>query len=114
MRRAMSSLVGWWHRCRDLAMVWRAALRVRSPPRLRRWRTVRPELAGTGLTPARAAKAASVRTRPGWDQAVRATAAVTGPMPGWSSRVGHMVLTRARICLRLSAGTGVQVEDANR
>jgi hypothetical protein len=27
------------------------------------------------------------------------------PMPGWSSRAGHIALTRFRICLRLSAST---------
>jgi len=44
-----------------------------------RWRTVLPEEAGIGFTPARLANAASERTRPGCDHAARATAAVTGP-----------------------------------
>ncbi len=39
-----------------------------------------------GLTPARAANAASSRTRPRWDQATRTVAAVTGPIPVSSGR----------------------------
>ena len=62
---------------------------------------VLPEEAGIGLTPAKAANAASERTRPGWDQARETTAAVTGPMPVLSSRaaavlavdqIGHLVV----------------------
>lgn len=41
-----------------------ALFRVLSPPRLSLWRTVLPEEAGIGLTPAKEAKAASDRTRP--------------------------------------------------
>ena len=53
------------------------------PPRLMRCRTVFPEDAGIGTTPA---KAASILTRPGCDHAVSATAATTGPIPGWWRR----------------------------
>jgi len=61
-----------------------------------RCRTVLPDEAGIGLTPARLAKAASERSRPGWDQAASATAAVTGPMPGSLSS------SRAGLCLTSS------------
>ena len=44
-------------RMRQTAMAWVARLRARSPPRLSRWRTVRPLLAGIGLVPPRAANA---------------------------------------------------------
>ena len=59
-----------------------------------------------GFTPARLANAASERTRPGCDHAARATAAVTGPMPGWSSstRAG-LALRRLVICLVLAASS---------
>jgi hypothetical protein len=50
-------------RIRVVAMVWIARFSARSPPRLRRCRTVRPLLACRGLVPARAAKAASFRHR---------------------------------------------------
>ncbi len=49
-------------------MVCRARLAWRSPWGLMRWRAVRPEEAGMGAVPVRAAKAASLRNRPGWDQ----------------------------------------------
>ncbi len=45
--------------CAFSAMVCKARFRARSPPRLSRWRMVRPLLAGSGLAPAKAAKAAS-------------------------------------------------------
>jgi hypothetical protein len=44
-----------------------------------------PELAGIGLVPAWAAKAASERQRPAWDQLIRIWVAVIGPTPGNSS-----------------------------
>jgi hypothetical protein len=47
--------------------MWIALFRARSPPRLSRWRTVWPLLAGSGLVPDSAAKAASLRHRPGWE-----------------------------------------------
>src|SRR5665647_2849510 len=72
-------------RVRTTTAMCRAWFRRRSPPRLSRWRTVFPEDAGMGLTPAREANAASERRRPSWDQAAIATAAVTGPIPGLSS-----------------------------
>ena len=75
-----------------VAMVWMARLRARSPPRLRRWRTVRPLLAGIGQVPAREANAASLRHRPGWENDTMAWAAVTGPMPGRSGEAGGDVV----------------------
>lgn len=42
-----------------------------------RWRTVLPDDPGMGFTPARQAKAASLRTRPSCDQATKHFAAVT-------------------------------------
>src|SRR3954470_12936818 len=48
------------HACHDGHV--QARLSRRSPPRLIRWRTVLPEEAGMGLTPARLAKAASERS----------------------------------------------------
>src|SRR5829696_5973319 len=84
----------------------RARFNRRSPPRLMRWRTVFPDEAGMGFTPARLAKAASDRTRPGWDHAARATAAVTGPMPGWSRSLrAGLSLRSAVICLALAASS---------
>jgi hypothetical protein len=44
-----------------MAMRWMAALSCRLPPRHSRWRSVRPELAGIGGTPACMAKQASER-----------------------------------------------------
>src|SRR5829696_5477373 len=38
--------------------------------------------------PASMAKAASERSRPGWDQLISSWAAVMGPMPDWVSRAG--------------------------
>src|SRR3954454_20134098 len=69
-------------RIRVVAMVWIARLSARSPPWLSRWRTVRPLLAGSGLAPASAANAASLRQRPGWEKLTMAWAALTGPTPG--------------------------------
>ena len=63
------------------AMEESARLSRRSPPRLRRWRSVFPEDAGMGQVPESDAKAASERIRPPWDQATRMTAALTVPMP---------------------------------
>src|SRR5665647_2454449 len=74
-------------RMRVTTAMWSARLRRRSPPRLMRCRTVLPEDAGIGFTPARLANAASDRMRPRCDHVVSATATVTGPMPGCSSRV---------------------------
>ena len=63
-----------------------------------------PEDAGMGLTPARAAKAASERSRPGWDQAVRAMAAVMGPMPVLvRSPAAGVALSRVVMVVRLVA-----------
>jgi hypothetical protein len=42
---------------------------------------VLPLLAGRGLVPPSAAKAASLRQRPGWEKLTMAWAALTGPTP---------------------------------
>lgn len=76
-------------------MVCTARLRARSPPRLSRCRTVRPLLAGSGLIPASAAKAAScgragvgvADDRLGGDD--RAQSAAVGEAGG--DRVGQLV-----------------------
>ena len=47
-----------------------------------------PEEAGIGAAPARPAKAASERTRPGCDQERTSCAAASGPTPGSSSSCG--------------------------
>ena len=52
-----------------------------SSPRFSRCRTVFPEDAGMGFTPAREAKAASLRTLPSCDHAVRHFAALIAPEP---------------------------------
>src|ERR687893_2925406 len=70
-------------------MRYSAELAWRSPPRLSRWRVVLPEDACWGLTPQRAAKEASLRSRSGLSPAVMSrAAAVSGPMPRWVSNVG--------------------------
>ena len=72
--------LGWVQlRIRVAAMVCSAQFRARSPPRLSRYRTVRPLLAASGLTPPRAAKGASLRHRPGWENDSMAWAALTRP-----------------------------------
>ncbi len=73
---------------RVIATVCRARLRLRSPVRLSRCRVRWPLLASSGATPAREANAASLRTRPRWDQLTRSWAATTGPTPGSASSVG--------------------------
>ena len=52
-----------------------------------------PEEAGIGAAPAREAKAASERKRPGCDQALRSWAAVITPTPGSASSVGASAWT---------------------
>jgi hypothetical protein len=64
-------------------------------PRLSRCRTVWPLLACRGLVPARAANAASLRQRPGWEKDTMAWAALTGPMPRRSVRPGATSSTMA-------------------
>ena len=58
-----------------MAMMCSALLAARSPPRLRRCRTVFPEDAGTGLTPHSDAKLASDRNLSGLSPAVRRSCA---------------------------------------
>jgi hypothetical protein len=61
-----------------------------------------PEDACSGLTPARAAKAASERHRPGWDQATSRCAAQTGPTPGSASSAEITAATRSCSCRSLA------------
>ena len=88
---------------RAVAMVCSARFRARSPPRLRRYRMVRPLLAGSGLAPPRAAIAASLRHRPGCENDTMAWAALTGPMPRRSinpgTRSSTMVCSWTRLVL---------------
>ena len=82
VRRPMYALVRRAWRSLTTTMRYRAALALRSPPRLSRWRLVLPEEAGIGLTPHSEAKAASEWRRSGLLPAViRRVAAVSGPMP---------------------------------
>lgn len=57
------------------------------------WRIRSPDDAGRGATPASAAKAASLRIRPGWDQASRIVAAPMTPTPSSPSRAGAVSRT---------------------
>src|SRR6266536_2444618 len=57
----------------SIARSWPAG----SPPRLSRWRTCLPAEASTGLAPHRAAKLASLRTRPGLPPVVATSVAAT-------------------------------------
>src|SRR5829696_6035291 len=66
---------------RVMAMVWMARLRARSPRRLGDAERVLPLLTGSGLVPDRAANAASLRHRPGWENDTMAWAGLTAPMP---------------------------------
>src|SRR5205823_14782404 len=72
---------------------------LRSPKRLRRCLSVRPELAGIGATPASLANAASLRHRPGCDHAHKTFAATIGPTPNWASRSGRHALMIAVIAV---------------
>ena len=82
-------------------MVWIARFSAKAPPRLSRCRTVRPLLAGSGLIPPKAANAASLRHRPGWENDTMACAALTGPTPRRSVRPGARSLTMACSWARL-------------
>src|SRR5690625_5194243 len=73
-------------------MVYSARFSRRSPPRFRRCLEVLPEQAGIGQIPQSMANAASLRIRPGCDQTVKNTAAVTAPTPGRSSSSGAVDL----------------------
>jgi hypothetical protein len=64
-----------------MVIVCKARFRRLSPPRLSLCRTVLPLEAGQGFTPASEAKAASLRTLPGCDQAVMTVATATAPVP---------------------------------
>ena len=78
----------------------------RSPPRFRRYRLVLPEDAGIGVTPHRAAKAASEWSRSGLLPAVTSkAAAVSDPIPKMLTRAGdafgvrHAGVDRAPVCV---------------
>jgi hypothetical protein len=74
----------------------KALLARRSPPRLSRWRSVRPEDAGMGAAPHRCAKAASERSRCGSSPAVTSSwPAVSTPTPGGATSVGATEVTSA-------------------
>src|SRR5215467_11616229 len=77
VRRAAQALVRGSQARRVMAIVHSAELACRSPPRLSRWRSCLPEEASTGLAPHKAAKLASVRTRPGLSPVVTSRAAAT-------------------------------------
>jgi hypothetical protein len=80
-------------RSRTSATVCNALLSWRSPPRFRRWRVCWPDDAGIGQAPASAAKAASERSRPAYDQLTRTCAALIGPTPGRPSSHGASAVT---------------------
>jgi hypothetical protein len=86
-------------------MVCKARLSWRSPERFSRCRVTCPDEAGIGLTPARAAKAASERRRPACDQLTRIWAALIGPTPGSSSRQGVTAATSRSSSARSSAAS---------
>ncbi len=86
--------------------VCRAQLSCRSPPRLSRCRVVWPEEAGIGATPARRAKAASERTRPGCDQLTISWAATIGLLSYYlgsaaGDAIGHYGLIGAGVVVVL-------------
>lgn len=76
----------------------------RRPPRLRRWRSVRPEEAGTGAAGHRWAKDASEASRSGLSPAVTSSCpAVSVPTPGSSRRSGAVRVIRTRRSASASA-----------
>lgn len=80
-------------RSRATTTVWSARLSCRSPERFSRCLVTCPDDAGIGLTPAKAANAASDRSRPACDQLTRIWAALIGPIPGNSSSHGATAAT---------------------
>jgi hypothetical protein len=82
-----------------------ARLRGRSPPRFSRYRITCPDAAGVGLTPARAAKAASKRTPRACDQLTSTRAALSGPIPGNSSSQAAAARTSLAISTSSSAAS---------
>jgi len=73
------------------------------PERFSRTRTVWPLEAGIGAAPPSMAKAASLRQRPGWDQAHSTVAATIGPTPVRVSSSGRQARTRAVMAREWSA-----------
>lgn len=86
---------GGQQRIRAAAIMWRARLAWRSPPRPSRCRSVRPEEAGTGAAPHGVANAASVRRRSGLSPA--ATKSWTGGLLGEHADAAGQLLDRAAL-----------------
>ena len=90
--------------------MWSALLAARSPPRLSRCRSVRPEDAATGEEPQSAAKDASVLRRWGLSPAVtRSCAATSVPIPNWSSSSGAVA---AMSVLRSASASAISAVSA--
>lgn len=83
-------------RARVTAMRCSAQLSWRSPPRLSRWRSRRPEDAGIGAAPAWRAKCPSVGKRAAPAVRARKVAAVSVPQPRSASSPGARARTRSR------------------
>src|SRR3712207_2990305 len=101
-----------------MAMMCSALLAARSPPRLRRWRVVLPDEAGTGLTPHSAAKPASDLNCSGLSPAVRRSCAQPAcPIELRATRLGASSSTMAFhgvevgdlvVQLEIAAGQGLE------
>ena len=104
------SMVVWSQRIRVVAIRHKALLAWRSPPRLRRWRTIGPEDAWTGLAPHRAAKDASDLMRSGLSPAAtNKAAAVSGPIPVVANSAGLARAQRWLIWVSSSPISAVRV-----
>ena len=93
-------------------MVCKARLSWRSPPRFSRCLVTCPEDAGIGFAPARAAKAASERSRAACDQLTSTWAALIGPTPDSSSSHGATAATSRSSSTRNTVALGGQLLDA--
>jgi hypothetical protein len=79
----------------------------RSPPLLRRWRTILPEDASIGFDPRSAPHDFSLRRRFGLSPAAMSSpAAVSGPTPNTAQRAGAMVVViRRRLASRMTSSS---------